>query len=72
MSSFSSEERLSCKPSAGNTHSIRGSKCNVSVLNLVACLLAHHSIHYNEAKHMATSSPRFIFSQSCYRPRQHI
>ena len=63
---------LSCKPPAGNSHSIRGSKCNVSTLNLVACLLAHHSIYYNEAKHVATSSPRFIFSQNYDRPRQHI
>ena len=61
-SSLSSEERLSCEPPASKTHGIWGSKCNVSILNLVAHLVAHHSIHCNEAKDMATSSPRFILS----------
>lgn len=61
-SSLSSEERLSCEPPASKTHGIWGSKCNVSILNLVAHLVAHHSIHCNEAKDMATSSSRSILS----------
>lgn len=34
---------------------------SISVLSLVAGLMAQHSNRYSEAEDMATSDPRFIF-----------
>lgn len=57
-------ERPICEPPAGSTGGIWGGGVTVSlsVLNLMAHLVAHHSAHNNEAKDTVTSGPRFIFS----------
>lgn len=56
-SSLYPEKRVSCEPPAGNSAAFRRVNVSVSVLSLVAGLMAQHSNHYSEAEDMATQWP---------------